>query len=290
MKRNPVSNDKLLLDTVSRLGGEGIWRVRSSGDWPDLVLEPEDRQHIFNAAAKQFAEWVFEGTVDAIHHRNDPPWDHSGELVKITSTPTERLALYDTLEAWMEEAHTGNSSASFESGYGLSYETFHAKIDRLVMNELTALWTRGLSEAQRELMFDQDPWEDTVDVQIALGLLVGQMSVPEAWTRGQAAARAALAIEEAETEIEHTRVERCRMLAKEFWNKYFRNFSERFIDKPTAHDIGFFDHLRRALADAKPETVYAIIQVGLPGDFSNRVSQMIQAEANAVFSGETEKP
>jgi hypothetical protein len=77
------------------------------------------------------AAWVaylflFE-TRHTVDHSFDPPWDHSGQI-QDTGQPY-RAADYDSLDAFLEE-YTGESTATYMSGMGLSWDTFSKALDR----------------------------------------------------------------------------------------------------------------------------------------------------------------
>jgi len=68
-----------------------------------------------------FADWLLGEDMYYVDHSDDPPWDHSGSLQKVSLTETYRERVQKmSLTEWMEETYTGNSHPTFTSGYGIS--------------------------------------------------------------------------------------------------------------------------------------------------------------------------
>jgi hypothetical protein len=245
---------------------DAVWRVSASGAYPDRVLTPGDRDDMLTEASARFAGWVIEGRTYELRNR-------SGGLAPTKTTAQQRLALYTTLGEWMEDAFTG----SF-------HETFSDDIDRRIIDVVWDLWTQGLTEAEREHMVDVDAWDDAVECEYALRECVAATPTADAWQRGEDIARRAIAETHAEQARQQELTARHREHARQFWQRTFHDLPPDIpmtMNSPCVRM--FLNRLQHALSGAAREEVHAIAQVGLPGNFSNKVENLIWLSAQEAL-------
>ena len=106
-------------------------------------------QELFKDVASEFAYQILYESKYYVTHRDDPPWDCSGETRR-----DERGYVIDTYEMlgdYLEE-YNGNSEASFVSGCGLFHKTRKDDFEE-ILDEHAALWVK---EAIREIITSED--------------------------------------------------------------------------------------------------------------------------------------
>ena len=106
-------------------------------------------QELFKDVASEFAYQILYESKYYVTHRDDPPWDCSGETCR-----DERgydINNYETLGDYLEE-YNGNSEASFVSGCGLFHKTRKDDFEE-ILDEHAALWVK---EATKDIITSED--------------------------------------------------------------------------------------------------------------------------------------
>src|SRR5512146_2749353 len=83
--------------TPITIAANGDWRIYLAALHAEIVLPKARRAALVHAITRLYVEWVVDGKVYEVSHRNDPPWDYSGETLERPTTERERLGLYHTL-------------------------------------------------------------------------------------------------------------------------------------------------------------------------------------------------
>jgi len=270
--------------------GSGGWVIALPDDYPEFVVSAEWREDWLAEAAIKFVRWVIGGESVEIRHDGDPRWDHSGQTYRYRKDPLVLLTRYHTLREWFETEYTGNSTASFESGKGLNWDTYDKDIESSIDDEIFENLKSHL-EAALDYDSDDDVWMDILDdvtwvqsaITHAVMVQIGRLSTKDAWQEFQTAARAQIALERKEAEDRAAHYRALRQTVHEFWDAHFADLSENYIDKPTFNALGIPARLLASLADSDPDIVEAIVEVGLPGTFSNSVALEIKAIAQKAL-------
>jgi len=155
-----------------------------------------------NIVAIWFARVILERPKYKIDHQGDPPWDCSGQ-------PREcgcfDVAQYNTLTEFLEE-YTGESYASYISGYGLFHYTYEHDLSDLITEFVyTTLKEEPNTQADREEWSDELD-ECALDNEIALHTECAHWLCSELFLEGKVGAMEALVQEQAESQarqIEH---------------------------------------------------------------------------------------
>lgn len=281
-----IPEDKLL----EKLG-EGDWSIALPDGYPDLIVSAAWRRQLCDDAACQFVRWVLDGVHVEIVHGYDPPWDCSGIAQHHQADPLMLLVRHETLDAWLNAEYTGNSQATFMSGMGLYWETYHDDLEDSISEEIAKLMQTHLRPwfaPSDDDFWDDEFWDVVIEVEIplqsVLGLVVGRMTTSEAWQRFEQVVR--LQIEE-EKRIQAERAARytaMREQVKQFWKQYFAELEALRIEKPQFRELKLADRLVDVLADTDPQIVEAIAEIGLPGNFSNSVRDAIQQIARQALA------
>jgi hypothetical protein len=276
-------------DELLSLLGDGDWLLAMPKDLSDLRITVAWRQELIETTASWFVRWVINEQEVTINHNWDPSWDSSGHTETHNVGWRTLLARYNTLNEWLEQAYTGNSTASFMSGMGLFWDTYEKDVEELITDEL-------IHEMKKQFCappgvdddwFWDEVFEESDLVQIhlehALRLLCGQMTTRDAWQKYEDSVRTQLVKEEARRVIESARRDKMHRQAREFWECHFPDLQGKRIERPEFKALDLESRLREALADADPEIVRAIAEIGLPGLFSNTVAEDMKALARQAL-------
>lgn len=267
--------------------GMGTWEIALPDGYPELVVEPEWREGIIAWTCCAYVRWVKDGKSRAITFDYDPPWDHSGEVLSRDTDPLILRGRYATLGAWLADEYTGQWRATFESGYGKYWDTFGNYLEEYLQERITALLKDQCPDQFAEADMSIDPWDDLCMVSTLLEwmlkLSVEPVSTADAWERFEI-----LTLRQMETERRRqteaaARRERQGEQARHFWMTHFTDLTTERIDRPRYRNLRLEERLRDLLADTDPAVVEAIAEFGLPGQFSNRVHEAIQALARAAL-------
>jgi hypothetical protein len=257
---------------------EGTWRSDPSDEIPQLELSVDDRLRILREIAELFSRWVIEGRLYDVSYADDPPWDHSGKLIKIDSTPDVRLGLFPTLGRWADEAYTGISVPTCLSGMGLAHQTYDEEIENVIRSGILAIWTRHLSAEEREAFLGLEPESTAVDLTFRLIERACDIRTDAAWEIGEPGARECILRDSRERERRWSQDRDREARVESFWKRYLSDIPPGFrIDASNAQL--FMERLGRILDLADPEDLEALKQKGLPGNFSKSVQERIRRMA-----------
>lgn len=262
-------------------------RVEANGNWciflPDnqlnLVITAQQRQRLLDWAMPLFTEWMIEGKTFDITHDYDPLWDYSGETVKRDLEELERQEIMrGTLGEWMNEELTGNWSPTFMSGYGKSYDRYFDGIQHHISSEVHELLKMQVALERWDEVWDSDEWGDAVlALEEALLDRIAAIPAAEAYRRSEAETRQKIAQRAVEVQERQRVVTEWCERSRRFFAKHFRFLSmDTFVDKPAWRKLGLAAQLRNALASAAPADIEAVVELGLPGNFSKSVNAEIK--------------
>lgn len=151
--------------------------------YSSIIVTYEMREYIINLVAKEFVEWVKNGSVYEINYDNDTDWDNSGELERFDAMPTQKLTMFNTIGKWMEEMPTGEKRATYCSGCGFDYPTIDSEIYDLIQSKCFDIWGKKFMKKEWEDISDEI--FDDLDTKInELFYLCSFISNIEAWVRG----------------------------------------------------------------------------------------------------------
>ncbi len=280
-----VEITKLNEDELLSALGDGDWVIAMPEGYPDLQLSTQWRDEVVTWAGTRFVRWVLSGSHIEIDYENDPPWDHSGNARHQNADPLLLRTLYDTLAAWLEDEYTGQWTATFESGYGKSWETYGDRVEEQVRDRLTALFRSQYADqfaAQPDELGDE-VWDDVDLVKISLEqailMIIRRIPCAAAWQQFEPLTQQQLAQEKrlaAERAVHYASI---HAQAQQFWDTYFSDLQRVRIDQPQFRQLRIAERLRECFLDADPDVIAAIVEVGLPGNFSNRVSEAVKTIA-----------
>jgi hypothetical protein len=263
--------------------GDGDWILTLPEDYPDIVITADMRQKLYEEVACTFVEWVMRGIEVVIEHHLDPEWDRSGSASRYNRDPLMLLIKYETIEEWLTEAYTGNSRATYISGYGLAWDTYEKAFEE----GIEEMWYELVDSIAGTLHDDEDDKyeflerisDDTFDVEIsakqALRFLIGQGTTQAAWKQYQGIVAAELHQEQVEAEERRIRHSAMRERVQRFYDQHFADLPRDKIEMPQLREFNVENRLKEALLDADPELVTALAEVGLPVYCSNGVSNRI---------------
>ncbi len=159
----------------------------SRGRFGDVVISNQDVSNFVDRICTLYSLWVIDSIDRDITYENDPPWDHSGSIISETSSEGALLEKYDTLGAWMDDAYTGQSDATFESGCGLRYFTYSTEVDYLVRDFYADVVRIGIvSDDDREDFIDSYVGENLdMDIEQVLVEAIQKIACQYAWVRGR---------------------------------------------------------------------------------------------------------
>jgi len=271
------------LDTEEalRLLGQGDWLIVLTAGLPDVTISQTWRQSLQTFAAKQFVEWVIAGIDRKLSHDNDPPWDCSGQVKRMNADSLLLLARYTMLVDWAKNELTGHSRATFVSGMGLWWETYHDDIESVVetqMYDLLEAHCRNHFDLEDDAaVWEHKLWDHVEYVMIYLeSVLVDdamQMTTSDAWQIYESEVRA-------ELEARHRQAEKHaeeQKQARIFWRTHFPDLVDVRIELPQFREMNLEDRISECFADADPHLM-RLITAGtfLPGNYSNGVREWIR--------------
>lgn len=279
-------NETDLLPTL----GDGDWLIALPDNYPDVIIPAVWRRQLSDSGAIKWVRWVINGIFVEINHDLDPPWDHSGQAYRYRADPQMLLARYETLQEWMDEECTGNSTASFVSGMGLFWDTYGKDVESDVdekVSELLKAHFRSMTGYDEDDdiwidMFDDVTWVQSA-ITHAIVLTIGLRSTQEAWATLQTEVQIQMAEERREAEERAAHYAVMHEQIQQFWQRHFAHLDNRRIERPEFRALKLADRLRDLLADTDPQLVHAISELSLPGDFSNSVRTEIQRIARRVL-------
>ena len=274
--------EKLSPEEALRLLGDGDWAIALPEDYPDLIIPAAWRQAFYDEVGKAFIRWVLAGEVIEITHDYDPPWDYSGQSRKSRVDPMLLLTWHATLDTWLNDEYTGNSQATFTSGCGLSWETYHDdliyyRLDREVGELAEAQYQ--LTSIDEEFAMSDALGEVSSALEETLRLAIGRIATADVWQRLEMVARAEIDEEHRRNQERWAKHKLMSEQAQVFWQQHFAYLEDERIEKVVFKEIQLGEKLADILADTDPEIVAAIAEVGLPGNFSNSVRDTIIAIA-----------
>jgi hypothetical protein len=270
-----------------------IWMLEAKDD---LIVEltPDMRQEILDIHACWFVNWVLDGIKREITHAYDPPWDRSGTVLSKVMDECTLLNLYKTLGEWMGEELTGNRTATYESGYGLSADNFgreiHDSIERGIWEGFRAQFTDDDDLDIEEILGDSDAYcLGIYGFASALVVILGRMQTEEVWKKfkDQEIHSRKLAKEAASRKWEF--FEALRERSKELKASRLPQITDAKIERPQWNEENLGVFLEQVLSEADIEYVIAVAEVGLPGKFSNSVAADIRNIAKSVLERRIEE-
>ena len=132
----------------------------------ELTINLPDWEEVIKAIVEDvcvlYLDWESKGVSREITHCFDPPWDHSGTL---QVCPQRK---FRTLGEWMDKEYTGNSTATYISGMGLSWDTFEEEVIELINEGLF----RALHDANSDIFQKEDVINLQNDINDAYGNLI----------------------------------------------------------------------------------------------------------------------
>jgi len=283
-----VDLTKLNEDELLSALGDGKWVIAMPEGYTDLHVTPQWRDEIAAWIGTRFVRWVLNGVRYEIIYHSHSSWDRSGEAQKMPADPLMLRTDYSTLAAWFEHEHTGQWKPTYESGYGKHWETYNDVVENYIRECLTELFH---TEYATQFAADEEHGRDTVwdnlclveiDLVQALTMIIGRITPAEAWARYEAVTRQQIA-EEQRLSAERTALYmHKRAQAQQFWQAYFGDLQQVRIEQPQFEELYLEKRLYELFLDTAPDVIEAIAEVGLPGDFSNKVSAHIRALAVSI--------
>lgn len=214
--------------------GTGDWAIVMPLGYPDLIVPQAWRQQWRRRVSAQFVRWVLAGEWREIHHDNDPSWDCSGALRRTRVDPQTLLTRYEMLAEWLDHTPVGDSRATFESGCGLSWPTYHDdfqdKIDRELCDLLDTVQSRD-DEDKWEAFFDEACWPMPILADLLLSW-VGQMSTAFVWDHLETPIRRRVAEEKRQKVRDRARWMRLNARLRLFWAQHFPDLLDVRFDMP----------------------------------------------------------
>lgn len=221
-------------------------------------LTKEQIRELIEGAVECFAEWIIEG-----HHAELI----NGELVETEWTKDGKLALYGTLNEWLDGFN--GSSRPFGGN-----ETFRDEIQEFVDHSLTEILTKDMTDDQRCEFLDKDGGWRLMEMQENVMKVIGTISAKEAWRKGEIAASNNIERQRAEDKRLAEEAEKRRNVVSGIWTRYLPDVPKKLrIEKPTSKE--FLVRLRRILAVSEDEEVITVAKEGLGGNFSNSVANEV---------------
>jgi hypothetical protein len=282
------------LDNLLTTLGKGDWLLTMPNSYPDLPVTAAWRQALRDDIACWFVRWVLNGILVEITYDCDPPWDCSGHVRCSHVDPAVLRTRYATLDDWLTDAYTGNSTATYDADCGLHWNTYEKNIEWEIGSRVSALIVEhlvpvvGHPEASDDL-FDmwEDIWHDVDNVEraleYALRVSVGEMATADAWRGYEAVVRARLE-QELRQQAEHAaQIAIMRDQTRAFWQQHFPDLVGSRIEMPEFRRLKLLRRLTELIADTDPEIVRAILEVGFPADFSGSMGDQITEIARAAL-------
>lgn len=271
--------------------GTGDWQICLPEPYHIIVVSRAWREKIRKMIATHYIRWVLAGKSYEIHHRYDPPWDASGDAEKIEVEPASLLDKYATILDWLENELTGDWEATYESYHGKHwrrYADWFSEEKPQLYSDLYHVSFQHLIETADDVdEFKDSMIEELTDFEICMDViwenLFANFRTEAAWDTYYAVTLKEIAEEERQAEERARLYHAKHTCAKTFWNAHFADLRYLRIEKPQFKELGLAERLADLLADADPEIVQAIAEIGLFGDFSNSVHEAIKALAREAL-------
>jgi len=243
-----------------------------------LSFPTTESQRLARWSMELFTEWLLDGKKFYVDHSFDPPWDHSGTLFCRELTEEERGEIMsDTLGEWMRSQYSGNSTASFLSGFGLFHDVYQKVIEDYVQNRITDVLKSQVSDEEWwELIESDDFVFFEADIQSHIVEAIQSIPTREAYRWCEKDVLRRRVRRKIENQIRQNYLDKCRSYAFAFQRKHLSWFPTCFIDKPLWRKSDLETQLREALKNADSKTMEALRVVGLKGRFSNGVASEIR--------------
>ena len=275
-------DENQLLDRL----GKADWVIALPENLPSLTITTEWRRALQAYAGKEFVRWVIKGTDHVLTYDYDPSWDHSGSLQSIETDPRLLLARHEMLSDWAKDEYTGQSKATYTSGYGRLWTTYDGDIGDYIEREITAYLSAHCMniwkiEDEYDLFMDKR-WDFSDIPSIVLTLVTAlledtlQLSTAYAWKWFEADISAENAAKRQQAEAYQHMYKQVR----QFWERHFPDLIGLRIDMPLFREMGLEQRITKVLSDADPAIVRMMTEikaVRFPGSYSNTVSERIQA-------------
>jgi hypothetical protein len=278
-----IKDDDDLFDAL----GSGDWVLELPLKYPDFVLSAAWRREQETLIAQTFVRWVLRGQWSEITHDADPSWDSSGMLRRTPADPLVLLTRYDILMEWMDNTPSGHSTATYESGCGLHWETYS---DMFEADLESAVYTR-LEESVPGIREEDGDWDAVIDefswsvlrlVRVMI-VEVGHVTTSEAWARHKLDVMTQIATEQRAQAEASARHGRLAQLVREFWTLHFPTLVGVTLDKSVYHAHEVDKRLVALFADADPMVVEAFTEAKVPAMTSNSVDQAIRMIAEKAL-------
>lgn len=259
---------KVKFERMLELLGEGDWEITIPLQLPDLIVTRQWRQTIRERVIDWFIRWVINAIDHQITYDYDPPWDHSGTVRSIPTDPMILLTRHELLAHWLEEEHTGQSKATYLSGYGLHWLTFNDELSELVqemVHELVSGYWRRVHNHPDDYELHFDPVWDELDLEIiclehALAEYISQsqLTTKQAWDENAAMVRAKIERERIEYQARVEQHHQMQEQIKEVWQAFFPDLMNMTIEMPQFREMKLEERIADVLTDIDPQIVEAM--------------------------------
>ncbi|MBZ0307186.1 MAG: hypothetical protein K8I82_14035 [Anaerolineae bacterium] len=255
--------------------GDGEWVIAMPEGYADFHVSAQWRDAIMVWVGVRYVRWVLNGEYYRIDHESDPHWDHSGEARRQIVDPQFLRTRYDTLVEWLDNEYTGQWIPTYTSGFGKDWETYGDVVEEHIRECLVELCRIGFTDDSDDVF-----WDDTAlvmtQVEQALLMTIRYIPTEEVWKRFETLVHQQITEEKRAAAKRSTYIARMRDFVQEFWQTYFSDIQRTRIERPQFVEMRLEERLRESLLDADPDVVAAIVEVGLPGIFSNSVAAHIK--------------
>jgi hypothetical protein len=243
-----------------------------------LIFPKTEVQRLARWSMELFTEWLLDGETFEVDHGFDPPWEHSGMLIRRKLTEEEsRETMSETLGEWMRSQYSGTSTASYVSGCGLFHDNYQNVIEDYVQESISKVLSSQVSEEEWWGIIEKDDFAD-FEADLRLHIVDAIQSIPTRdayqWCEKEILRRRAQ--RQVENQNRQNYLAECRRRASAFQRRYLPWLPTRFVDKPLWRNSGIEEQLREALKNADSKTLEALKAVGLTGHFSNSVASEIE--------------
>lgn len=261
-----------IIDVISSLG-EDDWHIFLAEDLPALVLTASWHQDIVASTACRFVRWVLNGKTHSLSHDFDPPWDSSGTIRTENADQKSLLMRYPTLDGWLENEYTGNSTATHTRGVGLSWDTYGDELEDMIEEGFEEVVVRLISEnphIDEDLIFY---WAITPQHTLVEAFVhhIAKMTTSDAWDQYFPIIREQIEAQRQRNAIFQAKYDRLRV----WWKRHFSDV-ESPLHKPQYDAMGIGMRLEELLQDADPEIVDVLATSSPPIATSNSVKLLIQ--------------
>ena len=278
MNKQPI--DIIQLDSSELLAhlGDEDWLIALLHDLPAFKVTVQWRAAFQQIVGKLYVRWVLKGIERTLSHDSDPPWDYSGSMRQSRGDSVLMRVRHQTLHDWAHAEYTGESRATYVSGYGLHWLTYADDAERLAYNqlyELLKLHCRHIFDFDDMTIESERTWDDQDIIVTVLASALCQdvlrMQTTDAWIQYEPLVQADLLEEQAKAQ----RCEEEAEIVREFWRTHFPDFLEARIEMPDFKGLRLGDRVAEVLADTDPEIVRMLTEFPIPGNYSNSVRTAI---------------